>query len=455
MSAAPAAVTETQWDTAGAKQAPRVVIVGAGFGGLHAAERLKHTRARVTLVDRRNHHLFQPLLYQVATAGLSPGDIAYPIRAIVRHQTNTRVLLAEVTGVDLDQQQVSLRDGVLDYDYLILAAGATHSYFGHTDWEPLAPSLKSLEDALEIRRRLLLAFERAEREGDPQRRQALMTFVVVGGGPTGVELAGAIAEIARDVVVKDFRRIDPREARVILAEAGPRILPSFPADLAAKADAELRAKRVELRTGVPVTGISAEQVRLGGGPGQAPGEIIAACTTMWAAGVAASPLGSRITGHPAPRLDRAGRITVNSDLTLPGHPNVFVIGDMAACRDARGRSMPGMAPVAMQQGRAAADNARRSWMGLPLRPFVYHDKGQLATVGRGAAVAEIGPLHFSGWLGWWIWAGVHILYLIGFRNRFVVAFEWSWTYLNASRSARLITGRLEADPHAQSGPPLV
>lgn len=451
--AAPSAVPgASRWDTAGVAQGPRVVIIGAGFGGLHAAERLNHTRARVTLVDRRNHHLFQPLLYQVATAGLSPGDIAYPIRAIVRGQANTRVLLAEVTAVDLDKKQVYLRDGVLAYDYLILAAGATHNYFGHGAWEPLAPSLKSLEDALEIRRRILLAFERAEREPDAAHRQQLLTFVVIGGGPTGVELAGAIAEIARDVVVRDFRHIDPREARVLLAEAGPHILPTFPPSLQARAAAELRARGVEIRTGTPVTAISADHVQLGGtGPDAARDEEIPASTALWAAGVAASPLGRRVSGHPEPQFDRSGRILVQSNLSLPGHPEVFVIGDLASCRDGRGRQMPGLAPVAMQQGRAAADNVQRAWRGLPARPFVYRDKGQLATVGRGAAVAEIGPLHLSGLLGWWTWAGVHILYLIGFRNRFVVAFEWAWSYLNSSRGARLITGRLEADPHNPPG----
>lgn len=450
--AAPVAAAESQWDAAGVAHGPRVVIIGAGFGGLHAAERLRHTSARVTLVDRRNHHLFQPLLYQVATAALSPGDIAYPVRAIVRRQANTRVLLAEVTAVDLDQKQVFLRDGLLAYDYLIIAAGASHKYFGHPEWEAWAPSLKSLEDALEIRRRILLAFERAEREPELERRQRLLTFVVAGGGPTGVELAGAIAEIARDVVARDFRHIDPRESRVLLVEAGPHILPSFPPGLQERAAAELRAKGVEIRTGVPVTAISADHVRLGGaGPNQPPAEEIPACTALWAAGVAASPLGRQITGHPAPQLDRSGRILVNTDLTLPGHPEVFVIGDLAACRDARGRAMPGLAPVAMQQGRAAAANVRRAVLGLPLRPFLYRDKGQLATIGRGAAVAELGPLHFSGLFGWWIWAGVHILYLIGFRNRFVVAFEWSWSYLNSSRGARLITGRLESDPRAAAG----
>lgn len=452
MSAAAPAAMESQWDTAGVAHGPRVVIIGAGFGGLHAAERLNRTSARVTLVDRRNHHLFQPLLYQVATAGLSPGDIAYPIRAIVRRQANTRVLLAEVTGVDLDKKLVFLRDGQLAYDYLIIAAGASHNYFGHPEWEAWAPSLKSLEDALEIRRRILLAFERAEREPNLERRKQLLTFVVAGGGPTGVELAGAIAEIARDVVARDFRHIDPREARVLLAEAGPHILPSFPASLQKKAAAELRAKGVEIRTGVPVTAISADHVRLGGGgPAQAPGEEIPASTALWAAGVAASPLGRAITGHTGPQLDRSGRIVVNAELTLPGHSEVFVIGDLASCRDARGRQMPGLAPVAMQQGRAAAANIGRTVLGLPPQPFVYRDKGQLATIGRGAAVAEFGPLHVSGVFGWWIWASVHILYLIGFRNRFVVAFEWAWSYLNSSRGARLITGRLESDPRAAAG----
>jgi NADH dehydrogenase len=444
-SPAPVAQDRSRWDDPyGAANDPRVLIIGAGFAGLYAALRLRHARARVTLVDRRNHHLFQPLLYQVATAGLSPGDIAYPIRAILRRQDNTRVLLAEVTQVDLDARQVHLRDGVLDYDYLILAAGSSHKYFGHSEWEPLAPSLKSLEDALEIRRRILLAFERAEREPDPGRRLMLLTFVVIGAGPTGVELAGAIAEIARDVMVRDFRHIDPREARVILVEAGARILPAFPPDLAAKAGAELQAKGVEIRTGAAVTAIEPQQVCIRGAA--ASPDCIPTATALWAAGVAASPLGRQVHGHPEPELDRSGRIVVHPDLTLPGHREVFVIGDLAACHDARGRLLPGLAPVAMQQGRAAADNIRRASLGRPLRPFTYRDKGQLATIGRGAAIAEIGPLHFSGVLGWWIWATVHILYLIGFRNRFVVAFEWGWSYLNFSRGARLITGRLEPEP---------
>ncbi len=449
---APAFQHATRWDAPDGAHGPRVVIIGAGFGGLHAAERLKHVQARVTLVDRRNHHLFQPLLYQVATAGLSPGDIAYPIRAILRRQPNARVLLAEVIAVDLDLRQVQLRDGVLGYDYLVLATGSGHNYFGHADWEALAPSLKSLEDALEIRRRILLAFERAEREPDAARRAMLLTFVVVGGGPTGVELAGAIAEIAREVMVSDFRHIDPREARVILAEAGARILPALPATLAAKARGELQAKGVEVRTGAAVTAITSQQVCLGGDPGGVGGERIPAGTALWAAGVAASPLGRQLEGHPAPVVDRAGRIMVGADLTLPGHGEVFVVGDLAACRDGRGRLLPGLAPVAIQQGRAAADNIRRAYRGRPLRPFVYRDKGQLATIGRGEAVAQIGSLEFSGPIGWWIWATVHILYLIGFRNRFVVAFEWAWSYLNSSRGARLITGRLEPDASPRAGP---
>lgn len=412
---------------------PRVVIVGSGFGGLYAARHLRRAPVEVTLVDRRNHHLFQPLLYQVATAVLSPGDIAYPIRTIFRGRSNIRVLLAEATAVDLQRRKVHLRDGELDYDYLILAPGSTHTYFGHNEWEASAPSLKSLEDALEVRRRILLAFEKAERESDLARRRQLLTFAIIGGGPTGVELAGAIAEIARQVMVRDFRSIDSREARVLLIEAGPRLLPEFAPDLSAEARRELEHKGVEVRTGEPVTYVDREQIRLNG-------QSIPAATTLWAAGVAPSPLG-RMLGVA---LDRRGRVPVNVDLSLPGHPEVYVVGDLASCRDKLGRQMPGLAPVAMQEGRHAAANILRAVAGRPLRPFRYFDKGILATIGRAAAVAQIGPLHLSGLVAWWTWVTVHISYLIGFRNRLVVMLEWAWSYLSYQRAARLITGDIDA-----------
>jgi NADH dehydrogenase len=410
---------------------PHVVIVGAGFGGLNAAKALGKAPVRVTLLDRRNHHVFQPLLYQVATAGLSPGEIAYPIRAIVRRQANTEVWLAEATAVDLDRRRVVLADGVIEYEYLILAAGARHSYFAHPEWESLAPGLKDVEDALDIRRRILLAFERAEREPDPARRQSQLTFAIVGGGPTGVELAGAIADIARRVLVKDFRVIDPREARILLLEGGPRLLPAFPPRLSAKAETMLQQLGVEVRTNALVTALSADSLAVGS-------EALSAATILWAAGVTASPL-ARSLGVP---LDHAGRVPVQPDLSLPGHPEVFAIGDLATLRDAHGQFLPGLAPVAIQQGHAAADNLLRSLRGEPPRDFHYLDKGNLATIGRARAVADIRGLQLSGWPAWLVWVFVHILYLIGFRNRLLVATEWSWDYLSFQQAARLITGRI-------------
>lgn len=408
---------------------PHVVIVGAGFGGLYAARALKNAPLQVTLVDRRNHHLFQPLLYQVATAGLSPGDIAYPIRAAVSGQKNTRVWLGEAAAVDLTARKVVLRDGHLSYDFLILATGARHSYFGHAEWETLAPGLKTLEDALEIRRRILLAFERAERETNEAKRRQALTFVVVGGGPTGVELAGAIAEVARQVMVRDFRAMDPREARIILVEAGPRILPTYPEDLSAKAAASLEKIGVEVWRQSPVTSIEPGRVVAGG-------REIQAATVLWAAGVAASPL----AGTLGVNLDRAARVSVEADLTLPGHPEVFVIGDLAVFAHQTGKPLPGVAPVAIQQGRHAANNILRSLSDRPYEPFRYVDRGNLATIGRAAAVADLGKLKFSGFFAWLVWVFVHIFFLIGFRNRFVVLFDWAWAYFTFQRAARLITG---------------
>jgi NADH:ubiquinone reductase (H+-translocating) len=418
---------------------PHVVIVGGGFGGLTAAQTLRRTPVDVTLVDRRNHHLFQPLLYQVATAGLSPADIAYPIRAILRRQRNASVLLAEAVSIDVAAREVVLKDGRLGYDHLILATGARHSYFGHEEWEPLAPGLKSLEDALEIRRRILLAFERAERETDADARRALLTIVIVGAGPTGVELAGAIAEIARQVMKSDFRAIDPRETRVLLVEAGPRVLATFPESLSAHALDQLVKRGVEVRTRTRVTAIDGDAVLLGHPPA---GERIASETVLWAAGVAASPLVASLGA----RRDSAGRVFVESDLSIPGHPEIFVIGDAATLTDAKGEPLPGVAPVAMQQGRYVARVIARSLTGARREPFVYRDKGNLATIGRAAAVAHIGRLKLWGFAAWLLWLVVHILYLVGFRNRVVVLLDWAWAYVTMSRGARLITGNIDAAP---------
>jgi NADH dehydrogenase len=408
---------------------PRVVIIGAGFGGLYAAQALRGAPVEITVVDRFNHHVFQPLLYQVATAGLSPGDIASPIRTVLRRQQNAKVILAEVVGIDAAARTVLLSDGSVPYDYLILASGARHAYFSHPEWESLAPGLKTLEDALAIRRLVLLAFERAERELDPVRRQTLLTFVVVGGGPTGVEMAGAIAEIACKAMAKDFREIDPRKARIILLEAGPRVLPAFPEELSARAERSLGKTCVEVRTGSPVTRVEPGAVVIGQ-------ERLPAAVVLWAAGIAPSPLG-RALGAP---LDRSGRVIVNADLTIPGHPEVFVVGDLAACLDAAGRQLPGLAPVAVQQGRHAAFNIRRACRGEPLDTFRYRDRGMLATIGRAQAVASFGRLRFSGLLAWWLWLAVHIVWLIGFRNRFVVLVDWAVAYLTWQRSVRLIIG---------------
>jgi NADH dehydrogenase len=384
---------------------------------------------RVTVVDRRNHHLFQPLLYQVATAGLSPADIASPIRRILRKQGNTSVVLAEVESVDVAARRAVLKDGEIGYDYLVVAAGATHSYFGHDDWAAFAPGLKSIEEALEIRRRVLLAFEAAEREDDPARRRAWLTFVVVGGGPTGVEMAGAFAEIARHSLSREFRRIDPHTARVILVEAGPRILPAYPPDLSAHAVRQLEGLGAQVWVGMPVTGLSAEGVEMGK-------EHVAARTVVWAAGVAASPL-ARSLGAP---LDRAGRVKVAPDLTLPGHPEVQVIGDLAAVVQ-DGALVPGVAPAAMQMGRHAARNVLRALAGQPPLPFHYADKGSLATIGRRSGIALFGKLRLWGFPAWVAWLAIHIFFLIGFRNRFVVLFSWAWAYFTYQRSARLIVGR--------------
>jgi NADH:ubiquinone reductase (H+-translocating) len=408
---------------------PHVVIIGGGFGGLYAARALRHARVRVTLLDRRNHHVFQPLLYQVAMAALSPGDIASPIRWILRRQGNVEVLLADVEAIDPARRRIVLTDGEMDYDYLIVASGATHAYFGHNEWRQTAPGLKTLEDALDIRRRVLLAFERAERDSDPQRRQALLTFVVIGGGPTGVEMAGALAEISRLSLARNFRHIDPSTARITLLEAGPSLLSAFPEPLREVARKDLERLGVIVRTGAAVTHVARGRVEVGA-------EVIVAETVIWAAGVAASPLGATL-GVP---LDRAGRVLVNPDLTIPGHANVFVIGDLASLPGEDGRPLPGVAQVAIQMGKHATRNITRSIEQQPLRPFQYVDLGNMATIGRAAAVADFGWLRLHGYVGWLAWLFVHILNLIGFRNRLIVFVQWAWSYFSYQRAIRLITG---------------
>jgi NADH:quinone reductase (non-electrogenic) len=409
---------------------PHVVIVGGGFGGLSAAKYLRAEPVEITLLDRRNHHLFSPLLYQVASAALSPGDIASPIRWILRRQRNVEVLLADVDRIDPEAKRVHLADGAqIAYDYVIVAAGATDAYFGHDEWQPWAPGLKTLEDALEIRRRVLLAFENAEREPDSARRATLLTFVIVGGGPTGVELAGALAEIARHSLARDFRHFDPRSARVVLVEAGPAVLPAFPERLREAARRDLERIGVEVRTGTPVTRIAPERVDAGG-------STIDAGTILWAAGVAASPLG-RSLGAP---VDRVGRVLVNPDLTIPGHPDLFVIGDLAALPGADGRPLPGVAQVAIQMGVHASRNVVRAIAGQPLQPFTYHNLGNLATIGRAAAVADLPWIQLTGFTGWLAWLFIHLIKLIGFRNRVVVMVQWIWAYITYQRAIRLITG---------------
>ena len=415
---------------------PHVVILGGGFAGLYAAKGLADAPVRVTVVDRRNHHLFQPMLYQVATAALNPSDIASPIRSVLRQQKNTEVLLAEATEVEVDTRRVRFSDGgCLSYDYLIVGTGAHHSYFGHEEWEPLAPGLKSLEDALEIRRRVLLAFELAEREPDPVRRHAYLTFVVVGGGPTGVETAGAVAEIRRYALRRDFRRIDPGEATVMLLEGGPRLLPSYPPELSEKAKLDLRRLGVEVRTETLVTDIQPGWVR-------AAGWTIPSQTVIWAAGNTASSL---LKSLDAP-LDRMGRALVEPDCTIPGHPEVFVLGDAAAFNHQEGGSLPGICPVAIQMGEYTARTIQGDLAGRPRRAFRYWDKGQLAVVGRGRAVADIWRLHFSGFLAWLTWIFVHIFFLIGFRNRVLVLIQWAWSYFTYGVGARIITEDVHLPP---------
>jgi NADH dehydrogenase len=415
---------------------PHVVIVGAGFGGLSAAKALARAPVNVTVIDRRNHHLFQPLLYQVATAGLSPAQIAAPIRTILRHQANATVLLDEVTGIDAGRREIVTHRQHIPYDWLLLATGARHSYFGHDDWEAFAPGLKTLEDATAIRRRILLSFELAEIECDAALQTRLLTFVVIGAGPTGVELAGTIAEIARHGLASDFRNIDPASARVMLVEAGPRVLPAFPQSLSDDARRRLERLGVEVLTGAAVTGCDADGITIGE-------RRIAAHTVLWAAGVQASPAAQwlGIAG------DRSGRVPVGADLSIPGHDGMFAIGDTALLAGKDGRPLPGIAPVAKQQGVYVARLIVRRTKGLgEPRPFVYRDYGNLATIGRRAAVVDFGRVRLTGFIAWVLWSVAHIFFLIGFRNRLSVSFDWLWSYLTYERGARLVTGAPEDQP---------
>jgi len=419
------------------KATHRVVIVGAGFGGLNAAQSLASADVEITVIDKKNYHTFQPLLYQVATAGLSPGEIAEPIRSILRDHKNIEVLMAEVTGFDLERRVVQTQEQEVPYDSLILAAGASHAYFGHDDWAPFAPGLKTIEDALEIRRRVFLAFELAEREAAAGKPDDPLNFVVVGGGPTGVELAGTLAEICRHALAQDFRSIDPRRTHIHLVEGGPHVLPAYPEDLSRSALEQLERLGVEVLTSTMVTKVEAGAISMGQ-------TRMNAAVILWAAGVAASSLGKKLQVP----VDRAGRVLVQPDLSIPGHPEVFVIGDLAALNDKSGKLLPGVAPVAILEGRYVAKVIRREIehgkisTGRPEQrePFHYWDKGSLATIGRAAAVAEFGKIHISGFLAWLAWLFIHILFLIGFRNRVLVFIQWAWSYFTYERGARLITG---------------
>ena len=413
---------------------PRVVIVGSGFGGLEAAKKLACKNVQVTVIDRTNYHLFQPLLYQVATAALSPADIAAPVRAVLSKCRNVEVILAEVQSVDVNAKKVKTADLDIDYDYLILATGARHSYFGHNEWEKLAPGLKSLEDAIELRRRILLAFEYAEKITDEAARRAALNFVIIGGGPTGVEMAGAIAEISRHTLAKDFRHIDPSEARVILIEGEPRLLAAYPEDLSDSARKQLEDLGVEVRTGTRATNLTEAGVQISD-------EFIPCRVKIWAAGNNASFVGKTL-GAP---VDRVGRVIVNDDLTIPGHPEVQVIGDLANFPHQTGQPLPGISPVAMQEGRHAARNILAMIQRRKPQPFRYWDKGTMATIGRNKAVADLRFMHLSGLPAWLAWLFVHIIFLVGFRNRLLVLFQWAWAYLTFDKGARLITRNFQSE----------
>ncbi|MFN4259862.1 MAG: NAD(P)/FAD-dependent oxidoreductase [Gemmataceae bacterium] len=415
--------------------AQRVVIVGGGFGGLTAARKLRSAPVQVTLVDRRNFHLFQPLLYQVATGALSPANIATPLRAILKRQKNTQVMLGEVTDIDVPQRRVLADFGPLAYDTLIVATGATHHYFGHDNWATAAPGLKTIEDATAIRRRVLLAFEEAERTTDPERRKALLTFLIVGGGPTGLEMAGAIAELADFTLARDFRAFDPSSARIILVEGMERVLPPYPPDLSAKAKHLLEKMGVEVWLNAKVIDVQPQCVTV-----ERDGEAkqVPAHTLIWAAGVKASPLGQKLAAATGAELDRAGRVKVQPDLSLPGHPEIFVIGDMALVVQDNGQPVPGVAPAAIQQGAYVARVIDQRLRGREPPPFRYHNKGSMATIGRAAAVADLGCCRFSGWLAWLAWLFIHLLYIIRFENRVLILIQWAWNYFTRNRSARLI-----------------
>jgi NADH dehydrogenase len=421
------------------RERPNVVIIGAGFGGIEAAKSLRGAPVDVTLVDRQNYHCFQPLLYQVATAALSPADIAWPIRHILRRQQNVTVFMAEVTGVDLANQRVQIAGEPIAYDYLVLATGATHSYFGHDEWAECAPGLKRIEDATRIRRSLLIAFEQAELTSDEAERQRLLTFVIVGAGATGVEMAGAIAEVALQTLPKDFRRIDARKSRIVLLEAGPRVLPTFPQDLSDYARRDLIRMGVDVRTSTRVEGCDARGVNLDHGR-------LDAGTVIWAAGVVASPAAQWLNAEH----DGAGRVIVGPDLSLPGQPNVFVVGDTASVRDDKGNTVPGVAPAAKQMGRYVGRLIAARVAGNALPPFRYRHPGDLATIGRRAAVVKLNRIHLKGFIGWLFWSVAHIYFLIGLRHRFIVAFTWLWDYLTFQRGARLIT---EVRPRSDDRPP--
>ena len=420
-----------------------MVIIGGGFAGINAAKALAGAPVRVTMLDRKNHHTFQPLLYQVALAVLSPAEIASPIRRIMKRASNVQVLLGEVTGFDVEKRLVKIGKLDLAYDYLIVAAGASHAYFGHPEWEKIAPGLKTIEDALEIRRRVLIAFEMAERDAITRGVHPSLNFVVIGAGPTGVELAGAIADISKRYMEHDFRAIDTTQARIILLEGGPRVLPAFPEDLSASAEKQLNQLGVEVRKNAMVTNVEPGCVTIGS-------EKLPAAVILWGAGVSASPLG-KMLGAPT---DRAGRVLVNPDLSVPGHPEVLVTGDLAAIKMKDGKLVPGLAPAAIQMGKFAARQIKRILKGKPREEFHYRDKGTLATIGRSKAVADLGRLHFSGYLAWLSWLFIHLLFLIGFRNRFMVMAEWAWDYITYNHSARLITDnggeeKLAADPEGR------
>ena len=416
----------------------RVVIIGGGFGGLYAAQKLKRADVDVTLLDRRNFHVFQPLLYQVATGGLSPGNLSSPLRQVLRYQRNARVLLAEVVDLDVAARRVVLAEGdLVEYDSLIVAAGASHHYFGHDGWQDHAPGLKTIEDAIEMRRRILYAFEAAERETDPDRRRAWLNFVVVGAGPTGVELAGALGELANDTLKHEFRAIDPADANIVLVEGTDRVLPTYPADLSAKARRSLRRLGVTVRLGSYVTDVKPEAITIESRSGLF---VVPTRCVLWAAGVQASPLAKLVAGQTGGEQDAAGRILVNPDLSVADHSEIVVIGDMAHFAHQPGTPLPGVAPVAMQQGRYAAKRIANQLAGRSSTPFEYIDRGSLATIGRSAAVADFGRLRFSGFSAWVLWLSIHLLFLIEFRNRILVTIQWAWSYFTRNRGTRLISG---------------